>query len=121
MKKWGTGIKNVYKKCKEEKLKVRFEDRKTAFFVVVYRKDLDGLIENTEKNLQGTKQFLEQFLENEQKILENIRNKPNITQIELSNNLGISARAVRKNMKNLKDKEIIERVGSDRKGYWKIK
>ena len=124
IEKWGTGIKNVYEKCKEENLKVEFEDRKTAFFVIVYRKDLEGLIENTERDLQGTKQFLEkfpeQFLENEKKILDYIRNKPNITQAELSSNLGISTRAVRKNIKNLKDRKIIERVGSDRKGYWKI-
>ena len=77
----------------------------------------ESLIENTERDLQGTKQFLE----NEKKILDYIRNKPNITQAELSNNLGISTRAVRKNIKNLKDRKIIERVGSDRRGYWKIK
>ena len=100
---------------------MKFEDRKTAFFVIVYRKDLEGLIENTERDLQVTKQFLKQFLENEMKILDYIRNKPNITQAELSSNLGISTRAVRKNMKKLKDREIIERIGSDRKGYWKIK
>lgn len=120
IEKWGTGIKNIYKKCKEENIKVKFEDRKTAFFVVVYRKDLEGLIENTEKDLQGTKKFLEKFLENERKILEKISESPNITQTELSNILGITTRAVRKTMKNLKDKGIIERVGSDRKGYWKI-
>jgi ATP-dependent DNA helicase RecG len=38
----------------------------------------------------------------------------------LSNILGVTTRAIRKTMKNLKDKGIIERVGSDRKGYWKI-
>lgn len=125
IEKWGTGIKNIYNKCKEEKLKVKFEDRKTAFFVVVYRKNLEGLIENTEKNLQGTNKFLEKFpekfLENEQKILEKISENPSITQSELSNILGITTRAIRKTMKNLKDKGVIERVGSDRKGYWKIK
>lgn len=124
IEKWGTGIKNIYKKCKEENIKVRFEDRKTAFFVVVYRKDLGGLIENTEKDLQGTKKFLEKFpekfLKNEKKLLEKISENPNITQTELSNILGVTTRAVRKTMKNLKDKGIIERIGSDRKGYWKI-
>jgi len=91
---------------------------------VVYRKDLEGLIENTEKDLQGTKKFLEKFpekfLENEQKLLDKISENPNITQTELSNILGVTTRAVRKTMKNLKDRGIIERVGSDRKGYWKI-
>ncbi len=82
------------------------------------------LILSMEKKLQGTNKFLEKFpekfLENEQKILDIIKEKPNITQIELSNILKITPRAIRKIMKKLKENKIIERIGSDRKGYWKI-
>ena len=35
--------------------------------------------------------------------------------------LKISKRSIIKNMKKLKEKHKIERVGSDRKGYWEIK
>ena len=33
----------------------------------------------------------------------------------------LSERGVKKNLKQLKEKGIIERVGSNKTGYWKIK
>ena len=35
--------------------------------------------------------------------------------------IGISTTAIDKNIETLKKKNIIERVGSDNRGYWKIK
>lgn len=40
--------------------------------------------------------------------------------MKLSEILGISKRSIVKNMKNLKNNKKIERIGSDKKGYWKI-
>jgi len=34
--------------------------------------------------------------------------------------VGISSRKVEENIKKLKDKQIIERVGANRGGYWRI-
>ena len=45
---------------------------------------------------------------------------PNITQVELSYKLNLSRRTISTLLANLKKKGKIERVGSDRKGYWKI-
>lgn len=64
--------------------------------------------------------FTEKFTENEQKILQELVKNPFITQIELSKKLGVTKRSIIKNMKNLKEKNKIKRVGSDRKGYWEI-
>lgn len=93
-------------------------------FKVIFRKEK---IKNSEqnKNQEFTEKFTEKFTENftqsEQKILNELINNPYITQATLSELLGISKRSIIKNMKNLKDRGIIYRVGSDRKGYWKIK
>jgi len=43
-----------------------------------------------------------------------------ITATEISEQLGISLRTVKRKIKELKDKGIIERVGSDKTGYWRI-
>ena len=51
IEKWGSGIKKIYNECKQESIKVDFKNRKTGFFVTVYRKNMKGLIENTEKDL----------------------------------------------------------------------
>lgn len=55
------------------------------------------------------------------KILELIKQTPQITLEEIANVLGISKRAVEKQVKKLREANIIERIGSDRSGWWKIK
>ena len=50
-------------------------------------------------------------------ILEN----PEITQTTMAEKLDITPRAVKKNIKELVDKGLVEREGPARKGYWKIK
>ncbi len=84
-------------------------------FKVIFRKEplSNDIQEFTEK-------FTEKFTENEQKILQELAKNPLITQMELSKKLGVTKRSIVKNMKNLKEKNKIKRVGSDRKGYWKI-
>ena len=64
--------------------------------------------------------FTEKFTENERKILEEIIKKEDITQEKLAEIIGISRRSVINNINKLREKKIITRVGSDRKGYWKI-
>lgn len=85
-------------------------------FKVIFRKEKGELTENNE----FTEKFTEKFTETEQKIFDELIKNPYITQNQLSDFIGISKRSIIKNMKNLKEKNIIQRVGSDRKGYWKI-
>ena len=88
-------------------------------FKVILRKEK---VKNTEptENLEFTEKFTEKFTESEQKILNILIENPYITQMKLSEILGISKRSIVKNMKNLKNNKKIERIGSDKKGYWKI-
>jgi ATP-dependent DNA helicase RecG len=46
---------------------------------------------------------------------------PYITQKELVKEIGLSRRGIEKNISILKAKRIIERIGPDKGGYWKIK
>ena len=43
-----------------------------------------------------------------------------ITQMDITNNLGINKTTVMRNLKILKEKNIIKRIGSNKKGQWKI-
>ena len=54
------------------------------------------------------------------KILELIKQNPKITLEEIANVLGISKRAVEKQVKKLREARTIERIGSDRSGWGKI-
>lgn len=55
------------------------------------------------------------------KIIEMIRDNPNITISQMMINTGLSYPGIAKNLKFLKDSNIIERVGSNKTGYWNIK
>ena len=89
-------------------------------FKVIFRKEKGETLDNTEFTEKFTERFTEKFTESEQKILDELIKNPYITQTQLSELIGISKRSIIKNMKSLKEKNIIQRVGSDRKGYWKI-
>jgi len=49
-----------------------------------------------------------------------IQQNKNITAIEISERLDLSLSTVRRKIKNLKEQGIIERIGSDKTGHWKI-
>ena len=55
-----------------------------------------------------------------QKILDIIKTNPYITRTELADFTGISPDGIKWQLKQLKDKKVITRVGADKGGYWKI-
>ena len=61
-----------------------------------------------------------QLSENEKVVLEFIRKNPNIRIQELIESTGLSRRQVGYILEKLKDKGIIERVGSKKSGFWQI-
>jgi ATP-dependent DNA helicase RecG len=66
------------------------------------------------------RKFGEKFGESSEKMLELIFQEQNISAVGLSAKIGISARAVEKQLAKLKDIGVIERIGADRGGYWII-
>ena len=57
---------------------------------------------------------------NRDKIIEEIRNNPNVTNKQLSIIIGISETAIKNNIRILRENRIIERIGSKKTGFWKI-
>ena len=54
------------------------------------------------------------------KIIEFIINDKYITQNSIAEKLNVNVRTVKRNFKVLIDNNIVERVGSDKNGYWKV-
>ena len=50
-----------------------------------------------------------------------IKQKSNVTVSEMANLLGVDERTIYRNMEKLKTAGIIERVGSDKSGYWVVR
>ena len=46
---------------------------------------------------------------------------PGITAVEMASEIGITDRAVRKIIRSLKQQGVVERIGSNKSGYWKVK
>ena len=49
-----------------------------------------------------------------------IKKNKNITATEISKQLNLSLSTVKRKIKQIKEQGIIERIGSDKTGYWKI-
>ena len=58
--------------------------------------------------------------DDERTLLSFLIEDPGYTVSQLSEKMEVSRKTVAQKMKKLKEKDIIERIGSDRKGYWKI-
>ena len=56
----------------------------------------------------------------ESKIIELLKNNSKMTQEELAKEIGVVPMTIKRNMNKLKEKGIIERVGSSKKGYWRV-
>ena len=57
---------------------------------------------------------------NESRILELLTGDPSYTYQDMASKLGVGRKFVSVQIKRLKEKGLIERIGSDKSGYWKI-
>ena len=55
-----------------------------------------------------------------EKILELLKENPAITNNDIQKATGLSRRGVEWQIKNLKDKGVLERIGPDKGGKWKV-
>jgi ATP-dependent DNA helicase RecG len=65
---------------------------------------------------------LEKFIERRRKVtLDFIKMNNKISATEIAEILKVNSKTIKRDLQQLKNKGIIERVGSERGGYWKIK
>ena len=77
-----------------------------------------GVINDISKDIiEG--QYLAGFDDKESIVVGQIRQKQKITTKQISINTGIPFRTVQRHIANLRDNNILIRVGSNRDGYWK--
>lgn len=55
-----------------------------------------------------------------QKILSIMKSMPDITMAEIANATGLSVAGVKKNIRKLKDANLVRRVGPDKGGHWEV-
>ena len=123
IEKWGTGIPRIFRECREYGLPdPELIDFDGDFRVNMYRNtaiDYSPRV-NDKVNDRVNDKVNDRVNEIEEKILKFIDNDPAITITQLSMELELSRKTIAAKLKTLKEKKMIERVGSSRKGYWKI-
>jgi predicted HTH transcriptional regulator len=77
--------------------------------------------QKTGTKTEVTEKLGEKLGENMQNILDIVVDFPQITIVELSNKLTVSTTAIENNISKLKAKGLLERIGPDKGGYWRIK
>lgn len=112
-------IESLIKKYQEDYYKAIYNCNNAGNsneFIEFMLKMIDETVSNLlESATQETTQETTQ-----EKILKLIKQNPIITQVEMSKKLGITRDGISYNIKILKDNGVIERVGSTKKGSWKI-
>lgn len=120
IEKWGTGIPRIFRECTEYGLpEPELIDFDGDFRVNMYRKSIIGEKQVTDVTEKVT-DVTEKVTGVEVKILELISNNPAITTSKLATMLPVTRKTISTHMKTMKKNNVIERIGSDRKGYWKI-
>ncbi len=113
VEKYGSGIGRIVQGFKEYGLPApKFQEISDGFMVTVYAASA-GQKSHDEISVKSSQK-------SSQKIIELIRENKNIIIEDLARELGISDRAVKKNLAGLKLKGILKRVGPDKGGYWEV-
>lgn len=144
IERWGTGMLRIAEMIREAGLgDLEIIDGGTELRFNIYRKHNAGQTTKAEQvsgqsagQTPGTEQISgqnagqtpeenmqEELLKlslDEKIVLKVLQTSPQIIVRDIAQQLDFSRSAVSRLMRKLKDKGIIERIGSNRKGYWKI-
>ena len=102
---WGKGTNNIIDDCKKMGLpEPEYKYACHSVQIVFY------------KTTQEIKK-----LSTKEQILEALKKHNSLTREELASIVGVSSEAVKQHISNLKKEERLERVGSTKSGYWRVK
>ena len=125
---WGRGIRLMVDECKDAGLQtpvfISSEYQVTAIFHRNdYSEDKSKLSKNqsVKDTVKDTvKDIILNVNDRQMSIIEIMKEQPSVSAEDLALKVGINIRNVKRNLAKLKQDGIIERVGSDKNGYWKV-
>lgn len=110
---WGRGIEKICEACKSDDLPMPEFTINPGDIMVKFTAPEKRVV-------RGPGGVTEKVTEKEKEVIELFRIDPGYTYADLAQILKVSRKTVSDRIKALKAKGIIERIGSDTKGYWKI-
>ena len=126
---WERGFEKIRKECEEYGSPLPEVEIKSSGVMVkcvpskVYMDLLNkmkdkNVPDNVSENVQDN--VSDNLNEIEEEIMRNIVDNPYITQQQMADKLQVNRKTIQRGLNSLKEKNIIERIGSDRKGFWRI-
>ena len=109
---FGTGFNKIYSLCKKANVKLGYNKYDEYFNFIFYREDRN-VVTNVVTNVV--------LNDNEKHILELLRNDNSLTASKISEMISQSSRNIQRIMDSLRNKGLIERIGSNKSGYWNVK
>ncbi|MCL1969778.1 MAG: Fic family protein [Bacteroidetes bacterium] len=96
-------------------------ENKLTALIKLAKGEISELIEAIDDEESGQKKVIRKSGRKRwSEVLELIKENQKITRSELSDKLGINPSAIQRHIQKLKTEGIIERIGGDKGGYWKI-
>lgn len=132
MERRGSGIKKIFQAYENDEKRPKFEIIDDVFIVTFYsrlyrevEKNDYNVDVNVDKNVGinveiKIKEKYPELSNTSIDIIKLVENNNYITQPEIAKELDKATNTVYRNIKVLKDMGILERVGSNKKGYWRI-
>lgn len=108
---FATGFSRTFSLCDEKGISYKYESDDYSFSFTFFRKQIDDRDKSREK----------MKVSNNMLILDMLKKKPSSGRETLSKELGLSTATISREMKTLQTLGLIERVGSKKTGYWKVK
>lgn len=115
----GSGLFNINtiwkeKEWKDPIIEERLNPNRTTLLLSIEKKD------TVKDTVNDTLNDTVKLNKTQKKILELLQENPQILQDEIAEKLKIATITVKRNMSKLKKEGILERVGADKSGYWKL-
>ena len=112
---FGSGLKKVFKLCKDSNVTFHYKNNEDGFSFVFERKNVT--LNVTKNDTLKAKIPLSKTDENVLKILQN---NPNFTRKDISKRLNLTVRTIQRSLDKLVKNNLILRMGSKKIGYWEI-
>lgn len=107
---YGSGFRRVYDECKKNDVKTEYTLSREGFSFVFVRNVVNGVV-NDVVNIVLSK--------DEELVLRLLRENPNLTASKIAELINKNSRTIQRITNELKEKNLIERIGGTR-GYWKV-
>ena len=120
VKEFGEGVDRMFKEMSAARLPApEYRDNAFMLNVTIRNGEESGEVNGNYGEVNGEVNF-DNLNKNELLVCKAIAANPAVTRTELVKTLGISARTIDRAIKSLKDKGIVERIGSDKTGHWGV-